>query len=132
MKNFMFFVKTVGRRKMSIANLELIPGSGQIQVNGLSAENFFISSLNRLSVIQRPFIVFTNFTFDAKVKVQGGGLQSQSKALQLSLSRALVAVQPENQSIFRESLFLTRDSRRKERRKYGLKKARKAPQFSKR
>jgi small subunit ribosomal protein S9 len=132
MKNLPFFAKTVGRRKIAVANLELVPGSGQIQVNGFSAEKFFAGNPSRLLMVQSPFQVFANLTFDAKVKVYGGGSQSQARALKLALARALVVAQPRNKQLFREYHFLTRDSRRKERRKYGLKKARKAPQFSKR
>jgi len=130
MKNLPFFAKTVGRRKIAVANLELVPGSGQIYVNGCL--KYFAGNPSRLLRIRRPFLVFDNLNFDVKAKVQGGGLQSQASALKLALARALVVVQPRNQNLFREYHFLTRDSRRKERRKYGLKKARKAPQFSKR
>lgn len=83
-------------------------------------------------MIYKPFIISTHIDFDAKVKVRGGGLPKQSEAVQLSLARALLTAQPKNQRVFRENYLLTRDSREKERRKYGLKKARKAPQFSKR
>jgi small subunit ribosomal protein S9 len=82
--------------------------------------------------VYQPFRVSFNLNFDVRVKIHGGGLKSQAEALQLALSRALVIVQPRSQNLFREYQFLTRDPREKERRKYGLKKARKAPQFSKR
>lgn len=132
MTDFPFFAKTVGRRKIAVANLELIPGSGKIQVNGRTAETFFSNYPNRIYLVYQPFRVSFNLNFDVRVKIHGGGLKSQAEALQLALSRALVIVQPRSQNLFREYQFLTRDPREKERRKYGLKKARKAPQFSKR
>lgn len=132
MKNFPFFVMTVGRRKIAIANIKLLPGAGNIQVNGNTASKFFIGHHDILSVVQLPFIVSEHLNFDAQANVIGGGLKGQAVSIQLSLSRALVINQPKNQNIFRIKGFLTRDSREKERRKYGLKKARKAPQFSKR
>lgn len=132
MKNKIFFAKVVGRRKKAVANLELIPGSGKIQINGRIAEQFFSGNPKRLLVIQKPFFISTYLKFNVKVKVKGGGLQSQADSIKLALARALVKAEPKIRSIFRESYLLTRDYRKKERRKYGLKKARKAPQFSKR
>lgn len=132
MTNFPFFVKTVGRRKLAMANLALLPGSGYIQVNGGPAARFFVSHQDRLAVVQLPFVVAAHLNFDAEVNVLGGGLKGQAVSLQLALFRALASNQPKNRNMFRKKGFLTRDSRRKERRKYGLKKARKAPQFSKR
>jgi small subunit ribosomal protein S9 len=126
------FAKTFGRRKTAVANLELVRGLGQIQINGILAENFFSGYPNRFLIANQPFRLFANLIFDAKAKIQGGGLQIQAEALQLSLVRALVLVQPRDRAFFREQKFLTQDSRKKERRKYGLKKARKASQFSKR
>jgi len=132
MKNPPVFAKTVGRHKKAVANVELVTGFGKIQVNGQPIETFFSGYLSRIWKVQLPFSVLSTPLFDANVKVYGGGLQRQAKALQLALTRSLVKVQPDMQKFFRSHLFLTRDSRQKERRKYGLKKARKAPQFSKR
>ena len=83
-------------------------------------------------IVQAPVYIYANLSFDTLFKTQGGGLLSQAQAIQLALARALVIIQPRNQDIFRKYLFLTQDARKKERRKYGLKKSRKAPQFSKR
>jgi small subunit ribosomal protein S9 len=132
MMNPPLFAKTVGRRKTAVANLKLIPGSGQINVNGYSVREFFSGRVSRLYITKEPFRIITNQTFDANVKIQGGGLQRQAEALKLALSRALVRTSPKTKYLFREHSFLTRDSRKKERRKYGLKKARKSKQFSKR
>jgi len=127
-----FFVKTVGRRKTAIANLELVPGSGKIIVNRLLAEDFFSGHHRSRLIVEQPFQSLTCPTFDANVSVRGGGLKSHAKSLQLSRARALLVIHPRNKKLFREYQFLTCDARKKERRKYGLKKSRKAPQFSKR
>lgn len=132
MTNLPFFAKTVGRRKTAIANLELIPGSGQIQVNGRLVEDVFAGSPRRLRLVQKPFRISSQLNFNAKVKTQGGGCRGQAESVKLALARALVIAQPQTQTLFRENHLLTRDPREKERRKYGLKKARKSPQFSKR
>jgi small subunit ribosomal protein S9 len=132
MTNPLIFSKTVGRRKRAIANLKLIPGSGKIKVNGYSVKKFFEGQLIRLQVTERPFYMFTHQIFDVYVKVRGGGLKRQADAFQVALVRALVSIRPRTKYLFRERSFLICDSRKKERRKYGLKKARKAQQFSKR
>nr|BBI28659.1 fusion protein of alpha subunit of RNA polymerase and ribosomal protein S9 [Dinophyceae sp. MRD-151] len=132
MKDNLFFTKTVGRRKAAIANIKLVPGSGKIQVNNQKAKKFFVSYPDRFLVVEKPCSNFSHVNFDIKSKVQGGGLKKQVEAMQLALARALVVSFPRNRRIFRKNHLLTRDSREKERRKYGLKKARKAPQFSKR
>jgi small subunit ribosomal protein S9 len=129
---YISFVKTVGRRKKATANLKLYPGSGQIQINNQLIEEFFVGSPLRILITQRPFRIIVYPIFDANIKVMGGGLQSQAKASQLALARALVLNDPLHHKAFRAKSFLTCDSRNKERRKYGCKKARKAPQFSKR
>jgi small subunit ribosomal protein S9 len=132
MSILLFFAKSVGRRKTSVANLKLVLGSGNITFNGHSLEEFFLGHSKGFITVQRPLEVLPERNFDIEVKVRGGGLTSQSEASQLALSRALVFIQPEIRIQLNEYCFLTRDSRKKERRKYGLKKARKAPQYSKR
>jgi len=132
MKEFLFSTKAVGRRKTAVALVELIPGSGQFKINGRIVEDFFKGQKEQLWTVQKPFHALDGPIFDVSAKVRGGGIQSQSRALQLALTRSLVIAQPSTLSSFRVHKFLTRDSRMKERRKYGLKKARKAPQFSKR
>ena len=132
MKDNIFFTKTVGRRKTAVANIKLVPGSGKIQVNNQKAKKFFVSYPDRFLVIEKPCFNSSHVNFDVKRKVQGGGLKTQAEAMQLALARALVISFPKNRGVFRKNHLLTRDSREKERRKYGLKKARKSPQFSKR
>lgn len=132
MTNLPLLAKIVGRRKTSIANLKLIPGLGRIYINGYSIEDFFFSYLTRLQKIRRSFSMLSRLTFDVDAKVKGGGIQRKSEAFQIALARALVRICPDTKYLFRKYFFFTCDSRRKERRKYGLKKARKARQFSKR
>jgi small subunit ribosomal protein S9 len=132
MRDLLFFTKIVGRRKTAVANIEIIPGSGKVQVNGRTIEEVFSSYPDRFLVVEKPCVILAHVNFDVKRKTQGGGVQRQAQALQLALVRALVSVYPKNQRVFRKNHLLTRDSREKERRKYGLKKARKSPQFSKR
>ena len=132
MDNPSFFVKSIGRRKTAMADLTLVPGAGFILVNGTVMDEFFASHPGRILLVQRPFRVLTHLIFNAERKIRGGGLPSQAKSLQLALSRTLLVARPTIRLLFRENYFLTCDSRQKERRKYGLKKARKASQFSKR
>ena len=121
-----------GRRKKSIARVRIIPGNGIITVNTKPLDNYF--GLETLKVIIRQPLTATNSLdkFDVICKVIGGGLSGQAGAIRHGLSRALVKANEEYKPILKSSGFLTRDSRMKERKKYGLKKARKAPQFSKR
>lgn len=132
MADLPLFSKSVGRRKTAVANLTLVPGLGHINVNGYSVEDLFSGHLTRLQKTQRPFSILTRLMFDVNVKIQGGGLQRKAEAFQLAFARSLVRMRPDIKYLFREQSFLTCDSRKKERRKYGLKKARKAQQFSKR
>jgi len=132
MRDLLFFTKTVGRRKTAIANVKFIPGSGKIQVNDRIMEEFFNSCPYSNLLVEKPCSVLPYVNFDIKSKIQGGGLRRQSESLQIALARAFVSIDQKNRRVFRKNHFLTRDSREKERRKYGLKKARKSPQFSKR
>lgn len=121
-----------GRRKTSVARVYLTPGTGVITVNGKDIDSYF--GLETLKVIVRqPFAVLgVEGRYDVKAFVSGGGLSGQAGAIRHGISRALLEEDPENRPALKKEGFLTRDSRMKERRKYGLKKARKAPQFSKR
>ena len=121
-----------GRRKKSIARVYVTPGTGKITVNGKDIEDYF--GLETLKVIVRqPFAAIgAEGKFDVKANVQGGGIAGQAGAIRHGISRALLQEDSENRPVLKKEGFLTRDSRMKERRKYGLKKARKAPQFSKR
>ena len=121
-----------GRRKKSIARVFVTPGKGEITVNGRSLDDYF--GLDTLKMIVRQPLVATNNEgkFDVMVTVRGGGMSGQAGAIRHGLSRALLEEDAENRPALKAEGFLTRDSRMKERKKYGLKKARKAPQFSKR
>ena len=121
-----------GRRKKSIARVKLMPGNGKITVNGVDVTEYFTQETLRV-ILSQPLEAVNALTkFDIIAKVQGGGFSGQAGALRLGIARALVEADEENKSSLRTLGYLTRDSRVKERKKYGLKKARKAPQFSKR
>jgi small subunit ribosomal protein S9 len=121
-----------GRRKCSVARVRLAPGSGIIKVNDKEVLAYFGRRTLEL-VVNAPFAV-TNTVgkFDVDVDVKGGGVSGQAGAVRHGISRALALADPELRTALKRAGFLTRDPRMKERRKYGLKKARKAPQFSKR
>ena len=121
-----------GRRKKSVARVNLTPGTGVVTINGKSIDEYF--GLETLKVIaKQPFAVTgTEGKFDVTCKVIGGGYTGQAGAIRLGIARALVEANEEYRAELKKNGFLTRDSRMKERKKYGLKKARKAPQFSKR
>ncbi len=121
-----------GRRKSAIARVILRPGNGEITVNGRKFEDYIPSSLARLDVSQPLVLTANENTFDISVNVLGGGLIGQAGAIRLGITRALLEVNPEYRKILKPAGLITRDPRAKERKKYGLKKARKAPQFSKR
>ncbi len=121
-----------GRRKESIARVRLMAGKGEIVVNGKKLDEYFGSDILKV-IVNQPFAV-TNTVgkYDVIVKVVGGGLTGQAGAIRHGISRALDQANSEFRPALKSNGFLTRDPRMKERKKYGLKKARKAPQFSKR
>ena len=121
-----------GRRKQSIARVRLMAGKGNITVNGKKLDEYFGSEILKV-IVNQPFAV-TNTVgkYDVIVKVIGGGLSGQAGAIRHGISRALNEANSEFRPVLKANGFLTRDPRMKERKKYGLKKARKAPQFSKR
>ena len=121
-----------GRRKKAIARVYLVPGTGKITVNKRSIDEYF--GLDTLKVIVRQPLVATETTekYDVIVNVHGGGFTGQAGAIRHGISRALLQVDAEYRPILKKEGFLTRDPRMKERKKYGLKAARRAPQFSKR
>jgi small subunit ribosomal protein S9 len=123
-----------GGRKTARARVQLIPGSGNtITINGKPAENYFQQNSVFLQYIYTPYeMVKTEKKYDAIISVEGGGLNAQAQAIRLALCKAFSELFPNLRPYFKERKYLTRDSRIKERKKYGLKKARKAPQFSKR
>ena len=122
-----------GRRKSSIARVRLTEGNGKFIVNGKTLEEYFGVETLRVIAKQPLTVTDTVSKYDVRVKVVGGGLSGQAGAVRHGIARALnIANEEEFRPSLKSSGFLTRDSRRKERKKYGLKKARKAPQFSKR
>jgi small subunit ribosomal protein S9 len=122
-----------GHRKNSIARVVLIPGSGKISINGVNGTLYLQLSPNYLRTSQSPLTSLgLENKYDVFVNAKGGGLTGQTEAIRLGLARALCKTNPENRIALKFEGYLTRDSRSKERKKYGLKKARKAPQFSKR
>ncbi len=121
-----------GRRKSAIARVRLIPGSGKIVINKKDLEDYLPMDILR-NEVKRPFeIAGCVGRFDVIALVDGGGMTGQAGALRHGISRALCEADPENRPALKAAGFLTRDPRMKERKKYGLKKARRAPQFSKR
>ena len=121
-----------GRRKTSIARVRIMNGKGNITINGKTLDEYLPSDILKTIVKQPLNVTSTEGKFDVIVKVEGGGLSGQAGAVRHGISRALVAASEENKAALKAAGFLTRDPRMKERKKYGLKKARKAPQFSKR
>ena len=121
-----------GRRKSSVARVRLVPGSGKIVINGREFADYIPSAAVRLDVLQPLNLTNTTTGYDVLVNVCGGGIVGQAGAIRHGISRALLEVNPEFRSVLKKAGMLTRDPRAKERKKYGLKGARRAPQFSKR
>ena len=121
-----------GRRKKSVARVRLLSGKGQITINKRDLDDYF--GLETLKMIVRAPLVLTDTLgkYDVRANVYGGGTTGQAGAIRHGISRALLKVQPELRGVLKKAGFLTRDPRMKERKKYGLKAARRAPQFSKR
>ncbi len=121
-----------GRRKNSVARVRLVPGNGAITINGLSSEQY-IPFANLREVMVQPFnVTETLGNYDVLVNVDGGGFSGQAGAIRHGIARALLTVDPDFRASLKKAGLLTRDPRKKERKKPGLKKARKASQFSKR
>ncbi len=121
-----------GRRKSSIARVRLVEGKGNITINGKSIDEYFGEETLRVIVKQPLTVTNTLSKYDVIAKVQGGGFSGQAGAVRHGIARALNEANGEYRPALKSNGFLTRDPRMKERKKYGLKKARKAPQFSKR
>jgi len=125
-------VQTVGRRKEAVVRVRLVPGSGKFQLNGKDLPTYFPNKLHQ-QLIKDPFLTVEKVDgFDVFARLHGGGISGQAGALRLAIARALIEVNPDDRPALKAAGFLTRDSRATERKKYGLKKARKAPQYSKR
>jgi len=125
-------IQTTGRRKESVARVRLRPGTGAITVNGRTFEQYFPSEAHRTVVLEPLRLSQTADVYDVDVTVEGGGVSGQAGALRLGIARAIVKLDEDQRVPLKKAGLLTRDPREKERRKYGLKKARKAPQYSKR
>jgi len=121
-----------GRRKSAVARIILRPGKGLITINKRTFEEYLPNPLARLDVCQPLVLTANENTFDITVNVFGGGLIGQAGAIRLGITRALLEVNPEYRKVLKPAGMITRDPRVKERKKYGLKGARRAPQFSKR
>ena len=121
-----------GRRKEAVARVRLVDGSGEFSVNGRQLDDYFPTRVHRM-VAQSPLrLVGREKDFDVIATIRGGGISGQAGAIRLGIASALIDIDPELRGQLKAEGFLTRDAREKERRKYGLKKARKAPQYSKR
>ena len=121
-----------GRRKEAIARVRIMPGTGQWLINGRTLDVYFPNKVHQ-QLISEPFVTLgADDAFDVVARITGGGVTGQAGALRLGIARALQIVDPENRPSLKRAGFLTRDARVKERKKAGLKKARKAPQYSKR
>ena len=125
-------IQSTGRRKAAVARVRLRPGEGTITVNRRPLDEYFPSATHRM-IITEPLRVTEQIeAFDVDATMDGGGPSGQAGALRLGIARALVGLDPELRTALKRAGFLTRDAREKESKKYGLKKARKAPQYSKR
>ncbi|MDT5103436.1 MAG: small subunit ribosomal protein, partial [Mycobacterium sp.] len=125
-------IQTVGRRKEAVVRVRLTPGTGKFTLDGRSLEEYFPNKVHQ-QLIKAPLVLVDRVdTVDIFAHLDGGGPSGQAGALRLAIARALIIVQPEDRPPLKKAGFLTRDPRAIERKKYGLKKARKAPQYSKR
>ena len=124
--------QTTGRRKEAVARVRLRPGSGAITVNRKAIEAYFTTATARMVVTEPLRVTSTDEVYDVDVTVDGGGVTGQAGAVRLGIARALAELDPEMRAPLKKAGLLTRDARAKESKKYGLKKARKAPQFTKR
>jgi small subunit ribosomal protein S9 len=125
-------IQTVGRRKEAVVRVRLVPGTGQFHLDGRTLEAYFPNKVHQ-QLIKAPLVIVDRVgSFDIYAHLDGGGPSGQAGALRLAIARALILVQPEDRPALKKAGFLTRDPRAIERKKYGLKKARKAPQYSKR
>jgi small subunit ribosomal protein S9 len=125
-------IQTTGRRKESIARVRLRPGTGVIKVNGRAFEQYFPTLTQQVVATEPLRLTQTADVYDVEASLDGGGVSGQAGALRLGIARALVSLDDELRPTLKKAGLLMRDAREKERRKYGLKKARKAPQYSKR
>lgn len=121
-----------GRRKSSVARVYLVPGSGKITINGRPFADYIPNGAVRLDVLQPLTLTGTESSYDVEVNVNGGGVVGQAGAVRHGITRALLEVNPDYRNVLKKAGLVTRDPRAKERKKPGLKKARRSPQYSKR
>lgn len=124
--------QTTGRRKEAVARAIVRNGSGKVTVNGRPIEAYFTTATQRMVVTEALRVTGRETTLDVDANIFGGGVNGQAGALRMAIARSLVEIDPESRPALKKAGLLTRDARRKESKKYGLKKARKAPQFTKR
>jgi small subunit ribosomal protein S9 len=124
--------RATGRRKEAVCRARLLEGDGKWQINGRPFEDYFPSATHRMIVTEPLRLTETEGRYDIIAKIEGGGVSGQAGALRHAIARMLIDLDPDLRPARKKAGFLTRDAREKERRKYGLKKARKAPQYSKR
>ena len=124
--------QTTGRRKRAVARASLRPGTGQFTINGKTLEAYFPTDASQMVVAEPMNVTETREAYDVSATIHGGGSSGQAGALRMAIARSLVELDPESRGALKKAGLLTRDSRKKESKKYGLKKARKAPQFTKR
>ncbi|MBV9659759.1 MAG: 30S ribosomal protein S9 [Acidimicrobiales bacterium] len=125
-------VQSTGRRKAAVARVRLRPGSGVVTVNRRPISEYFPSATHRMIITEPMRLVEKAESYDVDTTLDGGGVSGQAGALRLGIARALAELEPDLRAPLKKAGFLTRDAREKESKKYGLKKARKAPQYSKR
>jgi small subunit ribosomal protein S9 len=124
--------QTTGRRKEAVARVRLRPGTGVIKINDRTFENYFTSATHRMVVVEPLRVTNLVESYDVDATIDGGGVAGQAGAMRLGIARSLIELDVELRATLKKAGLLTRDSREKESKKYGLKKARKAPQYSKR
>ncbi len=124
--------QSTGRRKEAVARVRLRPGSGTLTINGRAFDNYFTSATHRQMVMEPLRLIDAQTTWDIDATIEGGGVAGQAGALRLGIARSLLEADESHRGTLKKAGLLTRDARKKETKKYGLKKARKAPQYSKR
>jgi len=127
-----FLVQATGRRKRAVARVRLHPGTGEVTINGKTGAEYFPQAAQRNAALAPFAVAEATGLYDVHASIEGGGVSGQAGALRLGIARGLVELDPERRDVLKKAGHLRRDPRKKESKKYGLKKARKAPQYSKR